>query len=72
MAYVNTRSTAARLGLADRIASLVKMAQDSRRRNAVYRQTVYELNQLTERELNDLGIHRSMIATVAREAANGK
>lgn len=72
MAYVNTRSNAARMGLADRIAAFVKVLQDSRRRNAVYRQTVYELNQLSARELGDLGIHPSMITKIARDAADGK
>jgi len=34
-----------------------------------YRATVNELNRLSSHELNDLGIHRSEIANVARKAA---
>ena len=41
-------------------------------RRAVYAQTVRELNALTDRELADLGIARTSIAEVAREAAYGK
>jgi len=33
-----------------------------------YRQTVEELNRLSTRELNELGIARADIATVARQA----
>ena len=35
-----------------------------------YRQTYSELMRLTERELNDLGIRRMDIRTIARESAN--
>ena len=31
-----------------------------------YRETVSELNRLTNRELNDLGIHRGQIEAVAK------
>ena len=41
-------------------------------RRAIYKQTVRELNALSARELADLGIHRSMITRLAREAAYGK
>ena len=34
-----------------------------------YRQTYNELRRLTERELNDLGIRRMDIRTLARESA---
>jgi uncharacterized protein YjiS (DUF1127 family) len=37
----------------------------------VYRRTYAELNALTTRELDDLGISRSMITRLAREAAYG-
>lgn len=33
-----------------------------------YRKTVRELNQLTNRDLADLGIHRTEIETVARRS----
>ncbi len=41
-------------------------------RRKVYRQTLNELKSLSERELNDLGMHRSMLTRVALEAAYGK
>lgn len=41
-------------------------------RRKVYRQTLNELKSLSERELNDLGIHRSMLTRIALEAAYGK
>ncbi|WBU61884.1 DUF1127 domain-containing protein [Paracoccus albus] len=46
--------------------------QEARARRAVYRQTVSELSSLSARELDDLGIHRSMITRIASEAAWGK
>ena len=54
--------------LADLIASWRK-AQAKRR---VYRQTLRELNALSTRDLNDLGISRGMISRIAMEAAYGK
>jgi uncharacterized protein YjiS (DUF1127 family) len=36
---------------------------------ALYRKTVRELSQLSDRELDDLGISRFHIASVARQAA---
>ncbi|MDO5528751.1 MAG: DUF1127 domain-containing protein [Paracoccus sp. (in: a-proteobacteria)] len=41
-------------------------------RRALYRRTVAELRQLNDRELNDLGLHRSMITRVASKAAWGQ
>lgn len=35
----------------------------------VYRKTRFELGQLSSRELDDLGLSRSMIESVSREAA---
>lgn len=40
-------------------------------RRAVYRQTVRELNSLNGRDLADLGIQRTMIRSIARDAAWG-
>ena len=37
-----------------------------------YRRTYDELSRLSNRELNDLGLHSSMITRVAYEAAYGK
>nr|WP_176805057.1 DUF1127 domain-containing protein [Paracoccus isoporae] len=51
---------------------MIVRLQEARARRAVYRQTVAELNSLSSRELDDLGIHRSMITRIAHEAAWGK
>lgn len=61
-----------RFGIADRIAAIFAGLGEARQRRKVYRQTVRELGALSSRELNDLGIHRSMITRVALEAAYGK
>ncbi|KEO51480.1 DUF1127 domain-containing protein [Thioclava pacifica] len=45
---------------------------DAIARRKVYRQTLNELRSLNSRELDDLGMHRSMITRVAYEAAYGK
>jgi len=41
-------------------------------RNRNYKQTVNELNMLTDKELMDIGINRGMIHTVAMETFYGK
>ncbi len=41
-------------------------------RRALYRQTVRELNGLSDRELADLGINRLEITAIANEAMTGK
>lgn len=59
-------------GLIVRIGDFFRNLQDARRRYRVYRQTVAELDGLSDRELVDLGLGRSMIDAVALEAAYGK
>ncbi|WP_198431750.1 MULTISPECIES: DUF1127 domain-containing protein [Paracoccaceae] len=71
MAYVNS-SRAASYGIADRAAAIVKSIRVGLERRRVFKQTVRELQALSNRELADLGIHRSMITRVANEAAYGK
>jgi uncharacterized protein YjiS (DUF1127 family) len=71
MAYMNTSSTAG-FGLMDRVANAVKSVKEAIRRRRVYSQTVGELRALSNRELNDLAISRSMITRIALEAAYGK
>ncbi len=71
MAYLNaTRS--ARPGLLDRLVALATQIREAARRRAIYRQTLRELNALTNRELTDLGLNRTMLTRVAMEAAYGK
>jgi uncharacterized protein YjiS (DUF1127 family) len=71
MAYVNN-TRAASFGLMDRLNALVASFKANRAQRAIYARTVYELNQLTDRELSDLGIARISITDVARVAAYGK
>ena len=71
MAYVNS-SRAASFSLADRISGVLAQIKVQIARRAVYNQTVRELVQLSDRELADLGIARTDIPAVAREAAFGK
>lgn len=59
------------VSLSDRISgfksSLVKRYTDYR----LYQRSVNELSQLSTRELNDLGLTRGSIRSVARETVNG-
>lgn len=64
-------SASAEAGFRGRLLAAVQRYQENRARNAVYRQTVRELNALTARDLDDLGINRSMITRLAQEAAWG-
>ena len=68
MAYVNS-SRQVTVSFGDRIVALVKVASQSMQRRRVYLQTLHELNGLSDRDLSDLGIARSDINNVAREAA---
>ena len=71
MAYANTRSSASVSG-SDRFFGLVKAVKVVLAKRRVYSQTLFELNSLSDRDLSDLGISRSNITDVAREAAYGK
>lgn len=71
MAYVNT-SRAGSASLADRLNAVVKSVKAAVHRRELYSRTLRELNALNERELADLGIHRSMIKSISMEAAYGK
>jgi len=55
--------------LVDRVHQGFAALQRHRVRRAAYRQTHDELSQLTDRELNDLGLSRTDIPAVARSAA---
>lgn len=59
-------------GFADRVASFFKTLQEARQRRKVFNQTMAELHALSARDLDDLGISRSMITRVAAEAAYGR
>lgn len=68
MAYVqNIATTAHGAGFAGLIARISERVA----RYRVYRDTQHELNQLTDRELSDLGLSRATISSVAYQAAYG-
>jgi uncharacterized protein YjiS (DUF1127 family) len=60
---------AERQGFADRLGSARETFRTRLHRFRVYRATRLELTKLTDRELSDLGLNRSMIRALAREAA---
>ncbi|WP_136684867.1 DUF1127 domain-containing protein [Falsirhodobacter xinxiangensis] len=68
MAQAITRGNELQL---DGFAAIVRSIKAAIERRRVFNQTVAELNLLTVRELGDLGITRSSIRSVAREAAYG-
>lgn len=72
MAYVNSTLRADNLSLRDMIAHPMAALQLMVQRRRVYLQTVSELSALSDRDLADLGLHRSMIRAVAKDAAYGK
>lgn len=67
----HAHSASAEAGLLGRLTAAAQRMQENRARRAVYRQTIRELNALTTRDLDDLGINRSMIKGLAYEAAWG-
>lgn len=70
MAYVNS-TRIAHNGFADRLNAVVASVKTAMQRRRIYAQTVRELNNLTTRELADLGIAASQINAIAKEAAYG-
>lgn len=68
MAYVNSTRAPA-VSFSDRLNALVKVASDMIARRKIYTQTVFELSSLSDRDLADLGISRTQIGKIAREAA---
>ena len=70
MAYI-TQDAAPSAIIAQRIAGFVQKVITAAERRAVYRTTYAELSQLSNRELADMGMNRSMIKQVAMDAAYG-
>ncbi|WP_170758751.1 DUF1127 domain-containing protein [Ruegeria lacuscaerulensis] len=66
---VAAHQTALKGAPATGLTSLFEAAKTRFTRYRIYRQTVNELSELSNRELADLGLHRSMIRRVALQAA---
>ncbi len=66
-----TEILSAPVGIADRLAARIADWKEQMAQRAQYRETVRELNALSDRELNDLGLGRGSIRFVARMAVYG-
>ncbi len=71
MAYFSG-NRAQTISLGERLAEIRETAAVAYGNWRVYRRTLSELQDLSPRELNDLGINASMIRSIALEAAYGK
>ncbi|UWQ19323.1 DUF1127 domain-containing protein [Jannaschia sp. M317] len=65
-------STATTTSLRARLAARLDTARENLAKWRLYRETLAELSALSNRDLSDLGLHRSMIKSLAIEAAYGK
>lgn len=65
-----TEILSAPVSIADRLAARITVWKEQMHQRAQYRETVRELNALSDRELNDLGISRASIRFLARMAVN--
>ncbi|SEK62293.1 DUF1127 domain-containing protein [Pacificibacter marinus] len=70
MAYANATQTA-EFGFTARFTAFKNSVAQRMARYRVYRETLVELESLTDRDLNDLGLSRAGIKAVALEAAYG-
>ncbi|WP_293447106.1 DUF1127 domain-containing protein [Planktotalea sp.] len=68
MAFL-TDTFSAQTTFADKLSAIWARLLEAQAKRAVYSSTVHELSALSSRELRDLGIHRSMIRSIAHEAA---
>ena len=71
MAYaVQNKGTA--LSITARLGEIFTQASEAYLAWSVYRRTYNELSSLSARDLNDLGINRSTIRSIALESAYGR
>ncbi|MEL6840664.1 MAG: DUF1127 domain-containing protein [Pseudomonadota bacterium] len=68
----NTNTATGTFSFAQRFAALQHDVAEKLAKRKVYRTTLNELRELSDRDLNDLGLSRSMIKGIALEAAYGK
>lgn len=69
MAHISLQSTSS-IGIVERTGALVQRLRKAWNDHATYRRTVNELSALSDRELADLGLHRSNIRQTALDAVN--
>jgi uncharacterized protein YjiS (DUF1127 family) len=70
MAYTTDIRTA-HTGIFGRFADFRRVIAERASRYALYRQTLAELHELSDRDLRDLGIHRTDIEQIAWTSAKG-
>ncbi|SNR26435.1 DUF1127 domain-containing protein [Puniceibacterium sediminis] len=69
MAYATNIHTAPQDAAASRFSAIVHTLRTGLAKRKLYRNTLDELQSLNDRELADLGLHRSILRRVAYEAA---
>ena len=69
MAYESNFSSAAGFGLADRFNAFVADYRAKAAQRKIYRDTLNELRNLSNRDLDDLGLNRTMLKRIAYQAA---
>ena len=69
MAYAGNQSSAIQSGLSNRLDALMIDVRARLARRRTFRRTFDELAALSDRELADLGLHRTEIRRVAYQAA---
>ncbi|PIL18207.1 hypothetical protein P775_20835 [Puniceibacterium antarcticum] len=70
MAYATNINTASQGAAASRFSAVLNTLRTGMAKRKLYRNTLNELQSLNDRELADLGLHRSMLRRIAYEAAN--
>jgi len=70
MAYATDFRATTHGSIGDRLRAVMETLRRVRAQRRVYRQTLTELNSLSRRELNDLGIGTCDIPVIARAAAD--
>ena len=71
MAFMTDTRGTARTDIFARLSAYFAHASERYEQNRVYRSTLVELRNLSTRELNDLGLNRSMLKSIAYQAAYG-
>ncbi|WP_089882527.1 DUF1127 domain-containing protein [Citreimonas salinaria] len=70
MAYMTQGALRAQGGLLGRLAEARTALGERLARRAIYRRTLNEMSALSDRDLADLGIHRSQVRSIAWQAAD--